>query len=80
MDMKLSEGRVYGARYYTVQPMMTWSSTRQHWWDMEDWCIEIFGATHKEGVWIPRQRWYTNDRQFWFREEADRTWFVMRWQ
>ena len=77
--MKLDEGRVYGARYYTVQPMMTWESTRQSWFDMEKWCTETFGPTDVTGMWIPNQRWYANDRQFWFRNLSDRTWFVLRW-
>ena len=77
--LELSEGRISGARYYTVQPMMTWTSTRRDWIDMEQWCTDTFGPTHKEGVWLPAKRWYANDRKFWFRKEADRTWFVLRW-
>ena len=54
--MKLDEGRVYGARYYTVQPMMTWSSTIRDWIDMEKWCTETFGPTDTAGMWIPNQQ------------------------
>ena len=79
-DLVLSEGRVYGARYYTVQPV------GGNWLDMETWCHEIFGTT--SSIWEetknltpkPLQRWYMNNSKFWFREEADREWFVMRWR
>jgi hypothetical protein len=52
---------------------------------MEVWCTEIFGERYSN-IWgekkapKPAQRWYTNDRKFWFREEKDRTMFVLRWR
>ena len=74
-DLVLSEGRVHGARYYCVEPI------GGNWPDMEKWATETFGAVGS--VWAldpPSKRWYANDRRFWFRNEADRTMFILRWR
>ena len=74
-DLVLSEGRVHGARYYCVEPI------GGNWPDMEKWAIETFGAVGS--VWAldpPSKRWYANDRRFWFRNERDRDWFIIRWR
>jgi hypothetical protein len=74
----LSTGKVYGARYYTAEPV------GGNWWEMETWCFDTFGNPgasiwNANGVPEPLQRWYMNNSKFWFRDEADRTWFVLRW-
>lgn len=77
-DLILSEGKVYGSRYYTIEPV------GGNWLDMETWCLDTFGGpgTH---IWgdkkapEPAQRWYMNNRKFWFREQKDRDWFILRW-
>lgn len=79
-DIKLSEGTVYGSRYYTAEPI------GGRWHDMELWCLETFGETGS--IWSetknltpgPLQRWYSNDRKFWFRNEVDRMVFVLKWR
>ena len=78
-ELKLSEGTVYGSRYYCVEPV------GGNWAQMEIWCWEHFG--HSEGsIWgeekapEPAQRWYMNNRKFWFRDEADRTMFILKWR
>jgi hypothetical protein len=79
-NMMLSEGTVYGSRYYTVEPV------GGNWLDMETWCLETFGETGS--IWHetksltpqPLQRWYGNNRKFWFKEEKDRDWFILRWR
>ena len=76
----LSEGTVYGSRYYTVEPV------GGYWPDMEVWCHETFGETGS--IWWetknltpePHKRWYANNRKFWFKEEADRLMFILRWR
>ena len=77
-DLKLSEGKVYGARYYCIEPV------GGSWFDMETWCIDSFGTpgTHMwdSGSVDPSQRWYMNNRKFWFRDDADQLMFVMRWR
>jgi hypothetical protein len=78
-DIILSEGKVYGARYYTAEPI------GGNWLEMEAWCYETFG-NDTQPIWgeskapEPAQRWYKNARKFWFRNEADRTMFVLKWR
>ena len=77
-DLKLSEGTVYGARYYTVEPV------GGSWREIEQWCMAQFGSAG-EHIWSdkapePAQRWYMNNRKFWFRNEADRLMFIMKWR
>lgn len=76
-ELVLSEARAFGARFYCVEPV------GGNWLDMEVWCLDTFGASYN--IWnLPADdyqvgRWYMNDRKFWFREERDRAWFIMRW-
>jgi hypothetical protein len=81
-DLNLTEGRVYGARYYCVEPI------GGNWREMEDWCINTYGKT-TGSIWaqevdkttpLVNERWYANNRKFWFRNEADRTMFIMKWR
>jgi hypothetical protein len=78
-DLKLSEGTVYGSRYYTVEPV------GGNWAQIEMWCWEHFGHSNSS-IWSekkapePAERWYMNNRKFWFRNEADRTMFILKWR
>jgi hypothetical protein len=78
-DLKLSEGTVYGARYYCVEPV------GGSWKEMELWCMQTFGST-TGSIWgekaapEPAMRWYMNNRKFWFRDEMDRMIFVLKWR
>jgi hypothetical protein len=78
-DLKLTEGTVYGARYYCVEPV------GGVWREMEAWCVETFGSVG-EHMWgnekapDPAQRWYMNNRKFWFYNEVDRMVFVLKWR
>jgi hypothetical protein len=78
-DIRLSEGTVYGSRYYTAEPI------GGNWIEMEAWCYQAFG-NDAYPIWgektapEPAQRWYKNNRKFWFRSEADRTMFVLKWR
>ena len=72
-----STGTVYGSQYLTVEPI------GGSWLDMESWCYDTFGSSGAS-IWgsdipEPRCRWYANNRKFWFRDCADRDWFVLRW-
>lgn len=79
IDIRLSEGKVYGARYYTAEPL------GGDWHEMERWCVEMFGSA-EHSIWAenkapePEQRWYANNRKFWFRSEMDRTIFILKWR
>jgi len=78
-NIVLSEGTVYGSRYYTAEPI------GGNWPEMEVWCYQTFGDDTYP-IWgeskapEPAQRWYGNNRKFWFRNEADRTMFVLKWR
>ena len=81
-DLKLSEGTVYGSRYYCVEPV------GGNWLEMEKWCIHACGES-TGSIWAeekykhaaqPGERWYGNNRKFWFREEKDRMMFVLKWR
>ena len=78
-DLKLTEGTVYGSRYHCVEPV------GGSWAEMQEWCINQFGDSGKH-IWgsneapAPQERWYMNNRKFWFRDDADRLMFVMRWR
>jgi len=84
--LEVDEGRVYGARYWTVKPIPSWELYHDDWggvdiWNsMFEWCIDTFGPTPDDGVWTPGSRWYVNNAKFWFRTEADRDWFLLRWK
>jgi hypothetical protein len=76
-ELKLSEGTVYGARYYCIEPV------GGNWPEMELWCHETFkdtGPIWGETTPNPAQRWYANNRKFWFRDQADQLMFVMKWR
>jgi len=78
-ELILTEQPVHGARYYCVQPvggswpeMEAWVRTMcgdpGDMWESNDWC------------WPESARWLQNNRKFWFRNEADRTMFIMKWR
>lgn len=78
-DLVLTEARLHGGRYYCVQP------EGGSWPDMEAWCIETFGAPgevwpNQDFVWPECPRWTQNNRKFWFRNERDRDWFIIKWR
>ena len=46
------------------------------WMDMNAWMIDTFDS----GNWgIPNCRWVGSNGKFWFRDAADRTFFILRW-
>ena len=77
-DLVLSEGTVFGSRYYTIEPI------GGNWLDMETWCLDTFGpaSTVWDGTFNSKDagRWYMNNRKFWFREKKDCTMFVLKWR
>lgn len=81
-DLVLSEGKVYGRCYYCVAPI------GGNWRAMEDWVIATLGPS-TGSIWaevvdqqVPRpgERWYGNNRKFWFRDAKDRDWFLLKWR
>ena len=72
--LELSEGTVFGSRYLTVHP-----SNGDKWNEMMSWMVETFGPSAHDGVWTPNMRWYANNAKFWFRNQKDLDWFILRW-
>jgi hypothetical protein len=74
-ELVLAERLYRTAKFYTVEPV------GGNWMDMEVWCLKTFGPS--DDVWdfktVNVGRWYKNDRKFWFRNERDRTLFILRW-
>ena len=83
MNFECLEGRVFGARYYTVSPKFDWDMGlewyNQHWNDMLAWCVETLGPSPSDGIWTPGAPWYANNSKFWFRKEEDKMLFLLRW-
>lgn len=84
MKLELEEGRVYGARYYTIKPIPSWDPDGDWggvdtWNSMVEWMVATFGPTPEDGVWVSGQRWYVNNARFYFRNEQDRDWFILKW-
>ena len=86
VELVRSSGTVYDLYYHTVEPRnIEWQETSNMWEDMMLWCRNQFGETGS--LWReaknltpePNQRWYANDRKFWFLSEADLLMFVLRW-
>lgn len=77
-DLVLSEGQVYGRIYLCVEPV------GGNWMEMETWCLDTYGncgsAWDKDKAPEPNARWYMNDRRFWFRNQKDRDWFIVKWR
>ena len=74
MAFELSKGTIYGTEYLTVHP-----NNSGPWNEMMSWMIQQFGPSADNGVWTPNMRWYANNAKFWFRDQKDRAWFVLRW-
>ena len=81
-DIKMSQGKVYGLPYHTLEPV------GGSWHEMEDWCSSAFGPPGGD-IWEgsknnhatkPGARWYQNNRKFWFRDVKDRDWFLLKWR
>ena len=58
---------------YWVRPC---NYEEKEWYDMDKWLLNIMGDNnwHKENA-----RWVGSNRKYWFRDEADRTFFILRW-
>jgi hypothetical protein len=79
-ELILAESTVYGLPYFVIYVNgRTTYGDYSVWEEMIAWTTQTFGPTPKDGVWTPDARWYVNNARFWFKEEKDREWFVLRW-
>jgi hypothetical protein len=79
--LTLEEKTWHGCKYYTVQPFLTsWSLSENNdtWNKISQWCYDTYGQPADPWDQKPG-RWYLNNSQYWFREESDRTMFILRW-
>lgn len=58
---------------YWIRP---YNYDKQEWLDMDKWLLDTMGQNnwHNENA-----RWVGSDRKYWFRDERDRTMFILRW-
>jgi hypothetical protein len=82
------EKRLNGSRYYSVRPVFEneFSSisyyvheSRREWNKMDDWCANMFGERPFNTWPAAGERWFANDSSFWFRDEADKLLFMLKW-
>jgi hypothetical protein len=58
---------------YWVRPL---NYSAPEWLQINVWIIDTMGS----GDWsIEHGRWVGSDRKYWFRDERDRTMFILRW-
>jgi len=58
---------------YWVRPF---NYSESEWQAMSVWMTETFGDSN----WLKENAlWVGSDRKYWFRNEADRTFFLLRW-
>jgi hypothetical protein len=58
---------------YWVKPL---NYSAAEWLQINVWIIDTMGS----GDWsIEHGRWVGSDRKYWFRDERDRTMFILRW-
>jgi hypothetical protein len=65
-------GEIWGIPYFLVTPFAYGEGNKAA---MVQWCQDSFGP----GKWALRMRWWWDDHHFWFRDAADRDWFVLKW-
>ena len=48
----------------------------KEWVEMNNWIIDTMGSSNWS---VEHGRWVGSNRKYWFRDEADRTFFILRW-
>ena len=58
---------------YWVKPL---DYSKKEWFEIGEWVVDTMG----ESDWLKENaRWIGSDRKYWFRDEQDRTMFILRW-
>jgi hypothetical protein len=76
-DLRCSTGTIFGHIYHTVEPVG--GNLRE----MKSWCVDTYGKVST--IWETMTdhsglgRWYIDSGKFWFLDEKDREWFILRW-
>lgn len=81
MNLLVQQGTVYEESYWTVHPyrFSCVDECVSCWNQMMEWTVDTFGPAPVDGIWTPGARWYANNAKFWFRDQRDRDWFLLRW-
>jgi len=58
---------------YWVRPL---NYSIREWDEMDDWVIDTIGYSDWS---VEHSRWVGSDQKYWFRDERDRTMFILRW-
>ena len=78
--LELGENLIFDHTYYTVYVNgRNLYGDYTVWEDMISWAVDTYGPTEIPGPLTTGKRWYVNNAMFWFKEEKDREWFVLRW-
>lgn len=58
---------------YWVHPV---AYSAKEWGEMDDWVLDTMGYSDWS---VEHARWVGSDQKYWFRDEQDRTMFILRW-
>ena len=58
---------------YWVKPL---NYSTDEWFKMGYWIVDTMGYSDWS---VEHARWVGSDRKYWFRDAADRTFFILRW-
>ena len=58
---------------YWVKP---YNYSYKEWREMDAWLVNTMGYSDWS---VEHVRWVGSDRKYWFRDERDRTMFILRW-
>ena len=58
---------------YWVQPH---NYSYKEWREMDAWLVNTMGYSDWS---VEHVRWVGSDQKYWFRDESDRTFFILRW-
>lgn len=77
----LTETKMFeGEPYYlvSIERDTIWKN-RELWINMDDWCCDHFGPRTVNDWPTSNDRWFVNNRAFWFKNATDRTMFTLKW-
>jgi hypothetical protein len=58
---------------YWVRP---YNYDEQEWYDIDKWLLNTMGQNN----WLTENaRWVGSNQKYWFRDECDRTMFILKW-
>jgi hypothetical protein len=58
---------------YWVKPL---NYSAYEWLDMSEWVVDTMGYSDWS---VEHARWVGSDQKYWFRDERDRTLFLLKW-